>query len=339
MKTNLSKYKTKKNAKRHSKASRNSLKKTMKKTMKKTKKSMKLHGGSEITYEQINAAINKIIDPSTDFKNNFNSMCRDDKQISILFQNANYCDLAAINKLNKVGTFRSLYQFIKNINDGTNGPDIDDTEIAMLSQEINEYSCTNRPTNPEHIELLNNVADKLKADNAKIIDIIQSIIAKIPSDYFKNQVVIDDEFKAKINIISIDVCKNIIKMYLGLENSDDCDIVYKLNNLFELLNFFMNEHKRRPEDEKNKQILGVIIELFGELLTPFINKELGKYHGINYQQQGGATNKEIAINAAICIVCGIVIIGLLVACICIQINIDPSIFWYRSRPALIGINL
>ena len=291
-----------------------------------------------MTDEEIHYVINRLIDPKTDFKGNFNKLCRDDNQISILFQNVNYCDIAAINQLNKAGLYKSLYEFIKSTNDGNNGNDIDDSEITSMSSDLNKYSCNNKPTNEEHKKVLNATVDKITSDNKKIITVIADIISTMPPNFIVD-VEINPDFTTRATDISTNVCKKIIKMYFGLDDSKDCQIVYKLNNLFELLNFFINESKRRPDDEKNKQILGVVIKIFGQLLTQFIEIELKKTNNSSQMTGGATSSKEIAINTAIIVVCGIIIIGVLAACIYFQINIDPSIFWYRRRPALININL
>jgi hypothetical protein len=319
--------------KQKSRASRNSLKKQHNKN----KKIIKLHGGSELEDDKIRAAINILIDPITDFKHNFNKVCRDEPSISILFQNSNYCDLAAINFLNRAAMFKSLYKFIKEGNGMKSGPDINASEIEKLSNAISEYSCTNKPTDEKHIEILSTVVDELNADNTKVIEIIQQTISNIPEDYF-SQVVIDDSVKEKIKRITISVSKKIIRMYLGLEDSDNCDLVNKLNNLFELLNFFINENNRHPDNAKNQQILSVIINILVELLTPFINTEFVQLAGNNSLKGGGGLDKETAINAAIVIVFGIVILAVLAACIYAEVKINPGIFWYRRRSALININ-
>jgi hypothetical protein len=46
---------------------------------------------------------------------------------------------------------------------------------------------------------------------------------------------------------------------------------------------------------------------------------------------GGMSGKEIAINTAIVVVCGVVIVCIIAACIYLNININPSIFWYRRK--------
>ena len=273
MKHTKNKLCVRKNAKKTRRQSKPMLARYSKKTIKK-----QLIGGTDLMNEEIHGAINKLIDPKTDFKGNFDKLCHDN-QISSLFQNANYCDIAAINQLNKAGLYKSLYEFIKSTNDGNNGNngnDIDDSEIASMSSELNKYNCSNKPTKEEHKKVLNATVDKITSDNKKITEAVAYAfennnlhIAQSQDTIANNSTFTTD--KSKITTIITNIFKNIIKAYFGLKTLYDCETVYKLKNLFELLNFFKNDRNKLG---KNEAIIKTINTIILELLIPIIRTEL-----------------------------------------------------------------
>ncbi len=308
--------------------------------LRKANKTLKaIKGGSSdndaISDEQIHRAIEEIILPTNNFKENFNDICRNNNDIKFLFQNSNYCEIAGVNQLNRVAVLKSLYKFIKLYNDSNNWNDIDDSQIEQKSNELADYRCGNYPTKQDHITILEDIVAKITRDNTQISSVIDGLMNSIPEELLTTYP-ISDETKSKIRDISKNVTTRIFRIYFGLEKYNDCDLIYKLFNLIELLNFFTNENKRQPSD-KNKNIISGIAEIFIKLATKFIENEISHSNSELPMTGGAMTGKEIAINAGIIIVCGVIIVGILAACIYFNIKIDPSIFWYRRRYTQVNI--